>query len=138
MSNISSNSFLSDLSKAFLKGFQSAFSIASTFLNDGTVLPIYYEITTSLPPNHPNPLLIMSFNGGYDKYQLALKGEEGVCVYTGLCLNGCLATMLLRLTLVCVCFVPARSHASQFLTTSTKTQVSEFGPPSPKSLYTPP
>src|SRR4051812_2598178 len=132
MSNISSNSFLSDLSKAFLKGFQSAFSIPSTSLNDGTVLPIYYEITT-LPPNHPNPLLIMSFNGGYDKYQLALKGEEGVCVYTGLCLNGCVATMLLRLTLVCVCFVPARSQASQFLTTSTKTQVSEFGPPSPKS-----
>ena len=47
MSNISSNSFLSDLSNALRNDFQSAFDIASTFLNDdGIVLPILYASNT--------------------------------------------------------------------------------------------
>jgi hypothetical protein len=42
MSNISSNLFLSDLSKALRNGFHSAFSISNAILTDGIVLLGYY------------------------------------------------------------------------------------------------
>jgi len=48
MSNISSNFFLSDLSKALRNGFQSSFSIASAIRNEGIVLPIY-PISAAIP-----------------------------------------------------------------------------------------
>jgi hypothetical protein len=58
MSYISSNFFLSDLSRAFRNGFHSAFSIASAILNEGIVLPILNRVQ------------------GLHKWELALRGER--------------------------------------------------------------
>ncbi|HEX6282465.1 MAG TPA: hypothetical protein VFZ67_09580 [Nitrososphaera sp.] len=46
ISHISSNFFLSDLSKALRNGFHSSFSIASAILKEGIVRPIYFRATT--------------------------------------------------------------------------------------------
>ena len=46
---MSSNSFLYDLSNVLRNGFQSAFYIASTILNEGMVLPIYFTATGIVP-----------------------------------------------------------------------------------------
>jgi hypothetical protein len=66
------------------------------------------------------------------------RGGRRMCVYAYIhvCLNGCLHTMLCGLH-VCV-VVPACSQASQLATVSTKTHVSKFGAPPPKSFPTPP
>ena len=46
---MSSKSFLYDLSNVLRNGFQSAFYIASTILNEGMVLPIYFTATGIVP-----------------------------------------------------------------------------------------
>ena len=75
MSNISSNFFLSDLSKALRNGFfHSASSNASAILNDGIVLPISYEATNRTTDA---TLSILRINSkGYHKYHTA--STEGV------------------------------------------------------------
>jgi hypothetical protein len=66
--NMSSNFFLSDLSKALRNGFYPLSSIASAILNDGIVLPI----TGKSPPtpycHRANPTNDGLFVDGYNKY----------------------------------------------------------------------
>jgi hypothetical protein len=69
---MSSNSFLSDLSNVLRNGFQSAFSIASTILDEGMVLPIYFTATA---------IVLILDNDVVERLLKAKQGQRGEAIH---------------------------------------------------------